>query len=141
MPSTPMLDHHGRKCGPRGRAGLETARSVATHHGFPHPAALAIAAILLGLPRPAFPQSEVASLRSNEEMQWGVRAFHTGAFNNAILSLERAVGLNPLNMLVYSDEIKCLIALISNSSDCQCQDRPCPVNYAYKSSLNDNISG
>ena len=32
-------------------------------------------------------------------MQWGVRAFHTGAFNNAILSLERAVGLNPLNML------------------------------------------
>jgi DNA-binding beta-propeller fold protein YncE len=92
MPSTPMPEHRGRSAGIRTPACPGTARIGG-------PLVLAFTCLLLIPATAAFPQPEIASLRSRDEMQWGVRGFHAGAFNNAILSLERAVGLDPSNLL------------------------------------------
>ncbi len=94
-----MPDHHGRSAGACSPSGSDTARSGHEKSARGPLARFALSAILLILPRTAFAQPEVASLRSLEEMQWGVRAFHSAAFNNAILSLERAISLDTTNLL------------------------------------------
>ncbi len=87
-----MPEHRDRSAGNRTPACPGTARG----RGQP---ILAFTCLLLISSTAVFSQPDIATLRSREEMQWGVRAFHTGAFNNAILSLERAVGLEPANLL------------------------------------------
>ncbi len=42
---------------------------------------------------------DLTALKAEEEFRWGVRAFHNGFFDKAILSFEKAIRLKPNNVL------------------------------------------
>ncbi|HSV92360.1 MAG TPA: hypothetical protein VLH81_04760, partial [Desulfobacterales bacterium] len=39
--------------------------------------------------------TDLAAARAETDVRWGVLAWHRGAFNDAVLSFERAIGIDP----------------------------------------------
>jgi Flp pilus assembly protein TadD len=39
--------------------------------------------------------TDLAAARAETEIRWGVLAWHRGAFNDAVLSFEKAIGIDP----------------------------------------------
>jgi DNA-binding beta-propeller fold protein YncE len=53
--------------------------------------------IVLTTPLAAQKSIDLAAARSETELRWGVLAWHRGAFNDAVLAFEKAIGIDPSN--------------------------------------------
>jgi DNA-binding beta-propeller fold protein YncE len=57
----------------------------------------ALLCIVLSTPLAAQQSIDLAAARSETELHWGVLAWHRGAYNDAVLSFEKAIGIDPSN--------------------------------------------
>lgn len=60
---------------------------------------ITIIILLFTLPFAAAQSIDMASVKSDENFRWGVRAFHSGYYNDAILSFEKALSYKPEKIL------------------------------------------
>jgi len=57
----------------------------------------ALLSIVLTVPLAAQQGIDLAAARSETELRWGVLAWHRGAYNDATLAFEKAIGIDPSN--------------------------------------------
>jgi streptogramin lyase len=59
--------------------------------------AVLLCCIVLTTPLAAQKSIDLAAARSETEVRWGVLAWHRGAYNDAVLAFEKAIGIAPAN--------------------------------------------